>query len=116
MPDEIRRATRVYPKDFVDYSVKLEYNDAIYTGFLGNISETGLCGILPQTFIADQNDVVDGSLVFNPLKDEIPISGKIVWKTDYNYNNDKYVMIGMHFVTPITLPEYLMALTMSVDE
>lgn len=115
MNSDFRKTTRIYPKDFVDYSVTLNYNGTIYKGFLGNISENGLCAIMPSEFQPNANAIIDGSIIYNPLKDELKITGRLAWKTNYEFQKKNTVMIGMEFTSKIKFPEYLIALSMSFE-
>jgi hypothetical protein len=112
---EARRAIRVYHKDFQDYFVNIEIEGIFYRGNLGNISETGLCAILPEDFVAMTNIIVSGSVEYIPLKDHLDFIGRIAWKTPYEFHRRKFVMIGMEFTQKIIFPEYLLALNLSFD-
>ncbi len=57
MNSEIRKADRIFPKDFADYAVQLHTSDENFSGYLGNISETGLCAIMPASFQPEVNEV-----------------------------------------------------------
>jgi hypothetical protein len=115
MSSNFRRATRIYHKDLAHYKVNISFNGVNYKGNLGNISENGMCAILPSDFIAPQGSYLKGFLFYEPLKEKILIEGKLAWKTDYEYHNESMVMFGMEFSEQVVFPEYLMALTMSFE-
>lgn len=115
MSVENRAATRVYPKDFIDYTSQVEVDGVRYTGFLGNISETGMCAILPDNFSGQKGDIITGYVHHIPMDDKIEFSGKLVWTEDYEFRHKKYIMVGIQFTEMVDLPDYLFALSLAVE-
>lgn len=110
-----RRSERVSYKNFSDYSVSFTADDKTYTGLLGNISDGGMCAILPAEFPAEIGGLLKGELKYKPYSDIYPISTKIVWKANYLLKDEPKIMIGMEFAEKFVLPEYLIALSMSFE-
>ncbi len=115
MASDFRRATRVFHKDFVDYKVNLNFDGIVFKGDLGNISENGLCAIMPEEFNAVQGAVVNGFLTYEPAKEKIDLAGRIAWRTNYEHHKEPRIMLGMEFSEPFYFPEHLMALSMSFE-
>lgn len=116
MNSDIRRAERIFPKDFADYSVQLHAGGENFSGYLGNISETGLCAIMPVNFRLEVNDLSEGSVLHWPTGDNMEIAGRIAWRMSYEYQKKPHVMVGMEFSETITFPEYLLALSLSIED
>ncbi|MCB1177130.1 MAG: PilZ domain-containing protein [Leptospiraceae bacterium] len=115
MSSDFRKATRVYHKDLNHYKVNFSMDGIEYRGKLGNISENGMCAIMPTDFQAPQGSELQGYLLYEPLKEKIEVQGKVAWKTDYEHQNEIQQMFGMEFTGSVEFPEYLMALTMSFE-
>ena len=116
MNSEIRKADRIFPKDFADYAVQLNANGDSFSGYLGNISETGLCAIMPANFPSEVNEINEGSVLHWPTGDNMEIAGRVAWKTNYEFQKKPHIMIGMEFSDKIIFPEYLLALSLSVED
>ncbi|MBP9885694.1 MAG: PilZ domain-containing protein [Leptospiraceae bacterium] len=116
MNSEIRKADRIFPKDFADYAVQLHTSGENFSGYLGNISETGLCAIMPASFQPEVNEMSEGSVLHWPTGDNMEVAGRIAWKRDYEFQKKPHTMIGMEFSRTITFPEYLLALSLSVGD
>lgn len=116
MYSELRKATRIYPKDFSDYTVNIEINGFLLKGYLGNISSGGLCAIMNQDFPLTENSVINGFLMDEPFKQNMPFSGKIVWISDYLYKKDQKKMLGVEFNEKVNFPERLEAISIAIEE
>jgi hypothetical protein len=116
MSSEIRKASRIFPKDFADYAVQLHASGENFSGYLGNISEKGLCAIMPATFQPEVDEQSEGSVLHWPTGDNMEIAGRIAWKTAYEFQKKPHTMIGMEFSEAITFPEYLLALSLSIGD
>lgn len=116
MKTEIRKSDRIFPKDFADYAVHMNANGESFSGYLGNISESGLCAIMPASFKAEVNDTLDGSILHWPTSDNMEISGRIAWKSEMEFQKKPHIMIGMEFSEKFIFPEYLIALSLSISD
>ncbi|MEM7181744.1 MAG: PilZ domain-containing protein [Spirochaetota bacterium] len=114
--NETRKDTRVYTKDFIDYSTRIEVGGSYYAGILGNISETGICVILPENFPKEEGLEIRGTVHHVALDETIQFTGKTVWTDDYLMENKSRVMIGARFSEKIELPDYLFMLSVDLDE
>jgi hypothetical protein len=110
-----RKAPRIYPKDFADYSVSFELNGNIQKGFLGNISEGGLCAVMPPDFTCELDTTLKGFVLQEPLNDKLNFEGRIAWKLDYEINKSPKLMLGLEFSNPLELPEQLMVISLAVE-
>lgn len=115
MNSESRRYTRIYHKDLKDYKVVFQFPDDMFQGSLGNISDGGLCAVLPKSFPASRGDLLNGYLLYLPYNEKYKFEGKVAWSSDYEFNGRLHVMIGLEFTSPVTLPEHLLALAMSLE-
>lgn len=115
MSSDFRKNTRIYHKDLIDYKVFLAFEGSVTQGSLGNISETGLCAIMPTNFKAEQGLAVKGHLLYAPQSDKIDIEGRVAWVADYEHSGVSQLMLGVEFSSPLPFPEHLMALSMSFE-
>lgn len=115
MGSDFRRNNRIYHKDLIDYKVFFMENGNYVQGGLGNISESGLCAIMPIDFSIQAGDELQGYLSYAPQRDEMDISGRVAWVTDYEHHGTPQIMLGVEFFTPLHFPEHLMALSMSFE-
>jgi hypothetical protein len=109
------RATRVRPKEFRDFSVTLQTEESLFTGLLGNISETGLCAILATNSDLKIDDDFEVSVQHWPTGDDIEMLGRVAWRKEIVFDDRPHVMLGMEFRKRVELPEYLIALTYSEE-
>lgn len=110
-----RKAPRIYPKDFIDYSIIFDEEGNSSKGFLGNISEGGLCAVMPLEFQASVDTKKKGSILHEPSKEKLPFEGRVAWKLEYEINKQQKLMVGLEFSSPLELPEQLMVISLSVE-
>jgi hypothetical protein len=110
-----RKAPRVYPKDFADYSVNFDMDGSLSKGFLGNISEGGLCAVMSPDFICEVDSPIKGFVMQEPMQEKFSFDGRIAWKLDCEINKAPRLMLGLEFSVPLELPEQLMVISLSVE-
>ncbi len=112
-----RSRTRISPRDFIDYVVSIRIGDAEYQGFLGNISQNGLCVIVPHSGQVDApaGVSVNGKVVSRRLEVPLAYHGRAAWQSSSQIHNQPHVLIGVEFEDAMTLPDPLLALGMSTD-
>lgn len=110
-----RKAPRIYPKDFIDYAITFGEEGKTSKGFLGNISEGGLCAVMPIDFQVNVDSKEKGFIIHEPSKEKIPFEGRVAWKLEYDINKQPKLMIGLEFSAPLELPEQLMVISLSVE-
>lgn len=115
MNSDSRRYTRIYHKDLKDYKVIFRLPDDIYQGSLGNISDGGLCAILPKSFSTNRGELLKGYLLYVPYDEKYEFQGRVAWTSDYSMGGTMHTMIGLEFSGSVYLPEHLMALAMSLE-
>ena len=87
----------------------------IQKGFLGNISEGGLCAVMPPEFTCELDTTLKGFVLQEPLNDKLNFEGRIAWKLDYEINKAPKLMLGLEFSNPLELPEQLMVISLAVE-
>lgn len=112
-----RSRTRISPRDFIDYVVSLRIGDVEYQGFLGNISEDGLCAVIPHSGAVEApiDAPVSGKVVSRRLQAPLAYKGRAAWQSSSQIHNQPHVLIGVQFEKTMTLPDPLLALGMSTD-
>ena len=115
MSAELRKSTRIYPKDLADYSVHLKILGDIISGTLGNISQGGLCAIMPESFHLENGLSVEGFLKDNPFQETMPFQGKVAWETEIMLKKIKRKMVGIQFTGSVDFPERLDAISLTLE-
>lgn len=112
-----RSRTRISPRDFIDYVVSIQIGAVEYQGFLGNISENGLCAIIPHSGAVDApaGVSVSGRVVSRRLEGPLSYKGRAAWQSSSQIHNQPHVLIGVEFEKTMSLPDPLLALGMSTD-
>lgn len=110
------RSARIAPKDFRDFTVQLHHEDAVTLGHLGNISDRGLCIVLPPGVdFPIEKTPVEGYVLSRRMGEPLEFSGKVAWKAHGTVQGSEYLLAGIQFHTAQDLPDTLMALSISVD-
>ncbi|HBS05355.1 MAG TPA: hypothetical protein DEA96_10340 [Leptospiraceae bacterium] len=106
-----RRSERRAPKDLAQFTVEL---DGDVTGYLQNISEHGLCVVLPVDQPAMQaKQMVSGKVMGKGIRLEFPFQGKTVWFSLRKIEQTPYVFTGIEFNVPMEIPESLISLSLA---
>ncbi|MBX7059840.1 MAG: PilZ domain-containing protein [Leptospirales bacterium] len=113
-----RAYPRVSPRDFEDYSVQLLAGDSFFSGMLGNISEDGLCVLIPGNVEIpdDCRQIERGNILSRHLKEPIEFRGDIVWTAPAEGEHEQLTMAGIHFQSALALPESLTARSLSMQD
>ena len=89
-----RSRPRISPKDFRDFSVSVQVSDETITGYLGNISETGLCLVCPEgTNIPEESSVIHGHVESSRLESPIDFKGRVAWKSVTSMKKSNFIII-----------------------
>lgn len=112
-----RTRPRISPRDFEDYSVQMLIGEEFYSGPLGNISEIGLCIVVPgQVEMPEQAVVERGSIHGRYLEHPIQFAGKIVWSAPSEALGEPATAAGVEFSSYTDLPEALLALSVATED
>ncbi len=113
----IERSARIAPKDFRDFTVQLHYEDTVTLGHLGNISETGLCIVLPAGVdFPPEKTLVEGFVMSRRLPTTLEFTGRVAWKARGDVQGEESLLAGIQFHKSVDLPDALMAVSISLDE
>lgn len=109
-----RSRPRIAPKEFADYSVQVTLEDRYFTGKMGNISEEGMCVLIPGSVaVSDSGSAVKGTIQSRQLADTIGFNGSVAWASDAAVANRPHTLVGVKFDRSVELPVSLIALGMS---
>jgi len=112
-----RTHPRIAPRDFEDYSVQILIGDEFFSGPLGNISEVGLCIVVPAQVELPEDAVIDrGSIHGRRLEDPIQFQGKIVWSAPTDALGEPATAAGVEFSREIDLPDALLAVSVALED
>ncbi|MBI39270.1 MAG: hypothetical protein CMF59_06700 [Leptospiraceae bacterium] len=106
-----RRSERRAPKDLAQFTVELDGN---VSGYLQNISEHGLCVVLPVDQPAMQaKQPVTGRVLGQGIRLDFPFQGKTVWFSIRKIEQTPYVFAGIEFNVPMEIPGSLISLSLA---
>ncbi|MCB1164829.1 MAG: PilZ domain-containing protein [Leptospiraceae bacterium] len=109
-----RRSERRAPRDLAQFTVELGDN---VSGFLQNISEHGLCVVIPVDQPAMQaKQPVTGRVLGQGIRLEFPFEGKAVWFSLRKLEQVPYVFAGIEFNTRMEIPESLISLSLARED
>jgi hypothetical protein len=109
-----RNHSRIAPRDFQGFDVQVTLGDRYFTGELGNISEEGLCVLLPGTVRASDFDSVRGAIQARHLGVAFDFNGKVAWTSDAVHAGRPCTLVGVDFEQELELPPAVIALGMAV--
>lgn len=111
MDSSDRRSERRAPKDLAQFTVELNEN---VSGYLQNISEHGLCVVLPVDQPALQaRQAVTGRVQAQGMRLDFTFEGKTVWFSIRKIEQTPYVFAGIEFNVPMEIPESLISLSLA---
>ncbi len=112
-----RSFPRVAVREFEDYSVQLLLEDCFYSGMLGNISEKGLCILIPGAVeIPERSRRIErGNILSRYLEERIEFSGDIIWTAPAESHEERLTLAGVEFDAPLELPVQLTAISMAAE-
>ena len=102
---------RIYNKEFVNFTVQLQKDNKNVQGYLGDISDEGMCAILPGIDIGDfiKGDQLTGTLGGKHLREEMRFDARIIWKSEEEVRKEPALLIGLNFNGRIDLPDAVIA-------
>ncbi|MCB1168710.1 MAG: PilZ domain-containing protein [Leptospiraceae bacterium] len=107
MDSSDRRSERRAPRNLEQFAVSMEDN---IHGYLENISQHGLCVVLPIDQPALQRgQKVSGRVLGRGIKVDLPFSGNTVWFSIRKIDQTPYVYAGIEFESPMEIPESLIS-------
>lgn len=109
-----RRGIRLKPKEFEEYKVRIDLGELTLEGSLGNISDSGLCVILPEDALLDEvGSEVTGAIHSKIRTEYLDFQGRIAWS---NLSEDeKGYLSGIEFSQTIVLSNHLITKSMLDD-
>lgn len=110
---ELRKDTRIYPKEFTDYKIRLDWDELTLEGYLGNISDSGICVILPHDYLKDDiGSTITGAILSHTYEEYFEFQGKIVWTRIEKKGQKSNYILGIQFTEPIQLSGSLLLKSM----
>lgn len=114
-----RNKPRVYSSEMNNFRVHLDLGgQGVLEGYLGDISEEGMCAILPggvELQLA-KDDRIKGSIGGSYLKEDMPFEARFVWQSGSEHQNRTVRQVGLQFVESVSLPDPIIAALMVAGE
>jgi len=108
--DEERLRKRAHVRKYADYTLIVNIRSGRFSGFLWDVSDSGLGAILPlrdnMDFI-DSNDPICGSIVNYKLGVKLDYDGHVKWTKPLEIEGVMFLHLGVEFCEPVILPDAL---------
>lgn len=111
-----RSHSRVAPRTFRGFSVQASVDERYFAAELGNISENGLCLLIPGRVKVREHDNIEGLVQASHLNVRLEFNGRVAWTAVATRSSRDLTLIGVEFSEEIELPTSLIALGMAADE
>lgn len=108
------RSPRFYPRDFNEYIVHIESGLITLEGKLGNISESGICVLMPGDDLS-QTSAVEGSVIERKTGKRLEFLGDVIWRVNKQLGNKEKFLYGIRFRSPLELTESLILINLSLE-
>lgn len=115
--DNKRKNTRIYLEEYRDFTVHLQLAEISFDGFLANISQTGLCIILPADVShLDVPEESMGAIMSSRLREPIDFNGTIIWTAEEHHNGKMHLLAGIRFNEHIAMPNSIIAMSIATED
>lgn len=108
-----RNYSRVASRTFQDFRAQVTVTDRYFAGELGDITESGLCLVLPGGVRVSDGEVIQGEIRAEHLALSMQFAGKVAWTSDGVKAGKPCRLVGVSFDQELELPEAVIALGMS---
>ncbi|MEQ9363946.1 MAG: PilZ domain-containing protein [Leptospirales bacterium] len=108
-----RTYSRVASRTFQDFHAQVTAGDRYFAGELGDISESGLCILLPGAVEIRDGQEIQGTVQSGHLPVKIQFSGSVAWTSEAIKAGKPCLLVGVQFERDIELPPAVIALGMS---
>ncbi|MCR9142853.1 MAG: PilZ domain-containing protein [bacterium] len=109
----LKRSPRLYHNVLNKFKLELSLNIAgsEFFGILGDLSEDGLCAVIPVedgSMLATENGgEVHGSILGKDLREELKFDARIAWQEMATFKGKHSFLLGIEFIESVKLPEVL---------
>lgn len=115
---ERRRAPRYCSEELCKYEVNVNIEDLEFNGFIFDISEigVGIVGPINEEHKINLGSHLKGYVQSPDQRNRIIFEGTIVRKDFITYDDQDFLILGVHFSVRILLPDYITKLAVSIDQ
>lgn len=105
-----QRSPRIYANDLNQFKLELNLNLAgeEFFAYLGDISEDGLCAIVPMdgdgVLHTDVGAEIEGVLLGKNLEEQMHFQARVAWQDMGNVKGRNSYLVGVEFSSPVYLP------------
>lgn len=115
-----RNKPRVYTNEMNHFTVRLceAGSGTEYTGYVGDISEEGLCAVLPGEAEREFSAEVElkGEIGGSYLPENMSFAARLVWQSASEERGESVRLLGLQFQDQVDLPDQVIAALMVADE
>ncbi|EQA38913.1 type IV pilus assembly protein PilZ [Leptospira inadai serovar Lyme str. 10] len=117
--DDEREKRRFNSKDIAELSTTFTCKRVKVIGDIINVSEIGMGVLVKDSLAEDLNigDLIQGRITTNPMEeDSIEFEGMIVRIERPKWSKEPKIVLGIRFVSEISLPDRVSGLIISLDD
>lgn len=113
-----RNKPRVYTNEMNHFEVHLDLGDNGATGYIGDISEEGMCAVVPgdDTPGFEKDAPLTGKIGGSYLPEEMRFEAEVVWQSASEQRGQKVQLLGLKFTKAVDLPDQVIAALMVTDD
>lgn len=113
-----RNKPRVYTNEMNHFEVHLKTGDVSLSGYVGDISEEGLCAVIPGENLpaVEKDAAVSGKIGGSYLQSEMTFDARVVWQSEIEQRGGRVRLLGLQFSQSVDLPDQIIAALMVADE
>ena len=113
-----RRRPRVYTNEMNHFEVILEAGESRWAGYVGDISEEGMCAVLPGSawVAADEGGILRGRIGGSYLSSELNFEARVVWQSSSEHRGQAVQLVGLQFSGAVELPDQVIAALLVSEE
>ncbi len=106
-----KRSPRLYHNQLNKFKLELNLNIAgsEFFGILGDLSEEGLCAVIPAG--DDENEIateigaeIRGSILGKEMSEVLEFDARVAWQDMAEFRNAHSFLLGIEFLTRVALP------------
>lgn len=113
-----RNKPRVYTNEMNHFEVRLNQAEAVHTGYIGDISEEGMCAVIPGSKSPgiEKGAHLSGTIGGSYLPEEMAFEAELVWQSAGEQRGQQAQLLGLRFTSAVDLPDQVIAALMVTDE
>ncbi|MCR9142813.1 MAG: PilZ domain-containing protein [bacterium] len=113
-----RNKPRVYTNEMNHFEIRLSPGESVHTGYVGDISEEGVCAVIPgeESVSFEKGARLSGTIGGSYLSEEMSFEAEVAWQASGEQRGRQVRLVGLKFTKSVDLPDQVIAALMVTDE